>query len=95
MLLAMTAKQKALAAISSLPEDTAPQEIIKVLTQIYSIKRGMAQLAERQPRGDVQPTGRPALWGSLKGSVVVPAEIDLTAPVLSEPLDAALGRLHG
>ena len=95
MLLLMTAKQKALAAISALPENTAPQEIIKVLSRIYSIKQGIAQLADRQPGGDVQQPGRPALWGSLKGSVVIPAEIDLTAPVLSDPVDAAQGRLHG
>ena len=46
MLLTMTAKQKALAAISALPRNTAPQEIIKVLSQIYSIKRGIAQMAD-------------------------------------------------
>jgi len=92
MLSTMTAKQKALEAISSLPENTAPQEIIKVLIQIYSIKRGIARFAQRSPEGAISP---PALWGSLKDSVSIPAEIDLTAPILLDPMDAADGRLHG
>lgn len=34
------------------------------------------------------------LHGFLRGSVVVPDEVDLTAPVLDEPLDAERGSLH-
>lgn len=34
------------------------------------------------------------LHGFLRGSVAVPEEVDLTAPVLDEPLDAEEGRLH-
>jgi len=34
------------------------------------------------------------LHGFLRGSVVVPDEVDLTAPVLDEALDAEMGRLH-
>lgn len=34
------------------------------------------------------------LHGFLRGSVIVPAGVDLTAPVLDEPLDAEQGRLH-
>ena len=33
------------------------------------------------------------LFGCLKGTVRVPADFDLTAPVLDEPLNAAEGRL--
>lgn len=34
------------------------------------------------------------LHGFLRGSVLVPEGLDLTAPVLDEPLNAELGRLH-
>ena len=34
------------------------------------------------------------LHGFLRGSVLIPEVLDLTAPVLNEPLDAELGRLH-
>jgi prevent-host-death family protein len=34
------------------------------------------------------------LHGSLRGSVLVPEGVDLTAPVLDEPLDAEGGSLH-
>ena len=36
----------------------------------------------------------PDLWGALRGSVRTPKGIDLTAPVLSERLDARGGKLH-
>ncbi len=35
------------------------------------------------------------LHGFLRGSVIVPEEVDLTAPVLVEALDAEQGGLHG
>lgn len=35
-----------------------------------------------------------ALHGFLRGSVIVPEGIDLTAPVLDEPLHADAGRSH-
>jgi prevent-host-death family protein len=34
------------------------------------------------------------LHGFLRGSVVIPAEIDLTLPVADEPFDADRGELH-
>ena len=34
------------------------------------------------------------LHGFLRGSVIVPDGVDLTAPVLDDPLDAELGGLH-
>jgi len=34
------------------------------------------------------------LHGFLRGSVLVPEGVDLTAPVLDEPLDAEKGNLH-
>jgi len=35
-----------------------------------------------------------ALYGCMRGSVVIPDCVDLTQPVLDEPLDAELGILH-
>ena len=35
------------------------------------------------------------LHGFMRGSVIIPDEVDLTAPVLDEPCDAELGILHG
>lgn len=37
---------------------------------------------------------RPSMWGCHRGSVTVAPGIDLTDPVLDEPLDAELGILH-
>jgi hypothetical protein len=37
----MSAKQKALDAIQSLPDDVAPQDVVKLLMQIYAIRRGL------------------------------------------------------
>lgn len=34
------------------------------------------------------------LYGLLRGTVLIPPEIDLTAPILDEALDAAAGTLH-
>jgi len=45
----MTAKQKALDAIASLPDDTDPQDIVRVLIQIYRIQRGLVQRDDRPP----------------------------------------------
>ncbi len=36
-----------------------------------------------------------ALFGCMRGSVRVPPAVDLTAPVLDEPLSARKGRIHG
>lgn len=36
----------------------------------------------------------PDPWGALRGRVTVPPDVDLTAPVLGELLDARRGRLH-
>ena len=35
-----------------------------------------------------------SLWGAHPGSVIVAPGVDLTEPVLDEPLDAELGILH-
>ncbi len=36
----------------------------------------------------------PDLYGSMRGSVIIPEDCDLTAPALDEPLDAEFGILH-
>ncbi len=38
--------------------------------------------------------GVAASYGALRGSVVIPDGVDLTAPTLDEPMDAAEGVLH-
>lgn len=35
-----------------------------------------------------------SLYGLLRGTVIIPPDFDLTAPVLDEPFDAELGILH-
>lgn len=45
---AMTAKQKALDAIASLPDDTDPQDIVSTLMQIYRIQRGLVRRGDRE-----------------------------------------------
>lgn len=37
---------------------------------------------------------RPSIWGCMKGTVHIAPGVDLTEPVLDEPLDAELGILH-
>ncbi len=44
--LKMTAKQKALDVISSLPDSAAPQDIVSLLINIYRIKQGLADKGE-------------------------------------------------
>ncbi len=38
--------------------------------------------------------GVASAYGALRGSVVIPEGVDLTAPTLDEPMDAAEGLLH-
>ena len=48
-----------------------------------------------KPIAELTPPRRttPKLWGSLRGSIDVAPGVDLTEPVLAEPLDAARGTL--
>jgi len=62
------------------------------VTRIIVTKRG-------RPVAQLGPMPRPAeevesLFGCMRERTVVPAGVDLTAPVLDEPLDAEQGRLH-
>ena len=49
-----------------------------------------------RPVAELTParTRLPTLWGAHRGSVEVAPGVDLTAPVVDEPLDAAEGVLH-
>ncbi len=49
-----------------------------------------------RPVAELTParTQLPTLWGANRGSVEVMPGVDLTEPVVDEPLDAAAGVLH-
>ena len=59
------------------------------LTRVTVTRRG-------RPVAEVQPPSRVAStrWGCMSGTVRVAPGVDLTEPVLDEPLDAELGILH-
>ena len=58
-----------------------------------TITRRGRPVAVLVPPDDVQDAVR-RIHGFLRGSVVIPAETDLTAPAIDQPFDAAAGRLH-
>lgn len=41
-----------------------------------------------------EETGIDELYGCLRGTVIIPADIDLTDPVVDEPFSAAEGKIH-
>ena len=57
--------------------------------RVLVTRRGRPVAELTPPRTDL-----PTLWGAHRGSVQVEAGVDLTAPVLEEALDAAVGVLH-
>ena len=59
------------------------------LTRIVVTRRG-------KPVAELVPPAAavPSLWGAHPGSVKVAPGVDLTEPVLDEPLDAGAGILH-
>jgi hypothetical protein len=64
-------------------------------------KEALRQEQERDPRVKgrwLDRSGRPAaageLHGFLRGSVIIPPDVDLTAPVIGEVPDAEQGKLH-
>jgi hypothetical protein len=63
------------------------------LTRVSVTKRGRV-VAVLTPPTDDEAAVR-ALHGFLRGSVTVPGDLDLTAPVLDEPLSAERGEVHG
>jgi prevent-host-death family protein len=62
------------------------------LSRLTITKRGRP-VAVLLPPEDARDAVR-QIHGFLRGSVIIPAGTDLTAPSLDEPFDAAEGRLH-
>lgn len=61
--------------------------------EIVVTKRGRPVAVLTPPPADEDHAN--ALFGFMAGSVIVPADIDLTDPVLTEDLSAMESRLHG
>lgn len=59
------------------------------LTRVLVTRRGRPVAELTPPRVEL-----PTLWGAHRGSVEVAPGADLTAPVVDELLDAAVGVLH-
>jgi len=62
------------------------------LTRVTITKRGKP-VAVLTPPDDPQAAVR-RLHGFMRGTVIAPPDIDLTAPVLDEPMDADRGLIH-
>ncbi len=62
------------------------------LDRVIITKRGQTVGVLLPPQPD--PTTLIDLYGCMRGSVVIPEGLDLTAPILDEPLDAEVGILH-
>jgi prevent-host-death family protein len=62
------------------------------LQQVVITKRGTAVAVVTAPAAEAARVER--LHGFLRGSVVVPPDLDLTAPVLDEAFAAGDGELH-
>jgi antitoxin (DNA-binding transcriptional repressor) of toxin-antitoxin stability system len=63
------------------------------LERIYITKRGRVVGVLTPPEN--AETAVQNIHGFMRGSVVIPGDVDLTAPVLDEPFSADEGRLHG
>jgi len=61
--------------------------------RVVITKRGVPRCRPRPPPTQAGEVER--LHGFLRGSVVIPAEVDLTAPVAEEPFAADAGETHG
>jgi prevent-host-death family protein len=59
------------------------------LDRVIITKRGRTVAVLTSPETVVQD-----LYGSMRGSVIIPEGFDLTEPVFDEPFDAAEGILH-
>lgn len=62
------------------------------LDSVVITKRGQTVGVLLPPQPESATTTE--LFGCMRGSVILPDDFDLTAPVLDEPLDAELGILH-
>lgn len=64
----------------------------RTVTRVTITKRGRPVAMLVPPRDEQDAVRR--IHGFLRGSVVLPKGMDLTAPTLDELFDAASGRLH-
>jgi prevent-host-death family protein len=62
------------------------------LERVVITKRGRPVAVLTPPLPEAQAVRE--LHGFMKGAVIMPADVDLTQPVIDEPLDADLGVLH-
>jgi hypothetical protein len=72
--------------------DLFDQLAARKLKRIVVLKRGRPVAVVNPP-----PSGRDAadaLFGCMRGTVVTPKGVDVTRPVLDEPLHALKGRIH-
>jgi antitoxin (DNA-binding transcriptional repressor) of toxin-antitoxin stability system len=61
------------------------------LTRVTVTRRGRPVAELQAPPAAAE---RPSIWGRHPGSVAVAPGVDLTEPVLDQPLEAELGILH-
>jgi prevent-host-death family protein len=71
--------------------DLLDQLDTRKITKLIVTKRGrpVAVLTPAEVNSET-----PSVFGCLRGSVVIPDGVDLTAPILDESLFAADGRIH-
>jgi prevent-host-death family protein len=68
------------------------QVAARAVTRVTITKRGRPVAMLVPPREEHDAVRR--IHGFLRGSVVLPKGVDLTAPTLDEPFDAESGRWH-
>lgn len=62
------------------------------ITRLEVTKRGKVVAVMTKP--PATPEQARSLYGFMRGRVIIPPDLDLTAPVFDEPWDAELGILH-
>ncbi len=73
--------------------DIVDQLAARKFTRVTVTKRGRVVGVLTPP--DTDETAVRQLYGSMRVSVILPPDFDLTAPVLHEPFLAETGALHG
>ena len=63
------------------------------LDRVVITKRGKPVAILTPPESDAEAVR--GLHGFMRGSVIIPPDLDLTAPVIDEAFDVEAGKLHG
>ncbi len=71
--------------------DLLDQLSARKITRLSVTKRGRVVAVLTPPDEGLSEGG---FYGSMRGTVILPEGLDLTAPILDEPLDAERGLLH-